>query len=212
MKMQYNNQHDNLLAILQSGLSALGLQLSPIVQDKIIKYIMLLYVWNQTYNLTAVRDPKLILIRHVFDSLAVAPFIVGPNVLDFGTGAGLPGIPLALALPENKFVLLDSSNKKTIFLNHVALTLNIKNINIVTKRIETFFFASGFVTIITRATTSLDDIVNKTKRLCAKKGQILVMQGKCPTKELAMVTQPIEICRLKVPYLDEERHLLKIFN
>ena len=139
MKMQYNNQHDNLLAILQSGLSALGLQLSPIVQDKIIKYIMLLYVWNQTYNLTAVRDPKLILIRHVFDSLAVAPFIVGPNVLDFGTGAGLPGIPLALALPENKFVLLDSSNKKTIFLNHVALTLNIKNINIVTKRIETFF-------------------------------------------------------------------------
>lgn len=204
------NQHGNLAAILQAGLGVLNLGLSPTIQEKIINYIALLHKWNQTYNLTAIRDPKLILIRHIFDSLAVTPFIVGPNVLDFGTGAGLPGIPLALALPKYNFVLLDSSNKKTIFLNHVILSLNIENIKVVTGRVLDFSFALGFATIITRATTTLDAIVNDTKHLLAKKGQILVMKGKYPTKELAAITEPTEVHRIKVPYLDEERHLIKL--
>ena len=204
------NQHGNLASTLQAGLCALNLELAQTTQEKIIDYIALLHKWNQTYNLTAIRDPKLILIRHVFDSLAVTPFIVGPNVLDFGTGAGLPGIPLALALPKYNFVLLDSSNKKTIFLNHVILSLNIENINVVTKRVLDFSFAPRFATIITRATTTLDVIVNDTKHLLAEKGQILVMKGKYPTKELAAIAEPTEVHRIKVPYLDEERHLVSI--
>jgi 16S rRNA (guanine527-N7)-methyltransferase len=204
------NQHGNLASILQAGLCTLNLELAQTTQEKIINYIALLHKWNQTYNLTAIRDPKLILIRHIFDSLAITPFIVGPNVLDFGTGAGLPGIPLALALPQYDFVLLDSSNKKTIFLNHVILSLNIENINVVTKRIEDFSFAPRFTTIITRATTTLDAIINNTNHLLAKKGQILVMKGKYPTKELAVIIQPAEVHRIQVPYLDEERHLIKL--
>ncbi|CAL7963485.1 Ribosomal RNA small subunit methyltransferase G [Gammaproteobacteria bacterium] len=205
-----SDQHEKLASILQSGLCALNLKFAQTTQEKIIKYIMLLHKWNQTYNLTAIRDPKSILIRHIFDSLATAPFIAQPNVLDFGTGAGLPGIPLALALPKYNFVLLDSSNKKTVFLNHVILSLNIENVTVVTKRIENFISALRFATIITRATTTLDAVVSNTKHLLATNGQILVMKGKYPTKELGEITQSREIYRIKVPYLDEERHLVKI--
>jgi len=204
------DQHKNLAPILQSGLCALNLKLAQTTQEKIIKYIMLLYKWNKIHNLTAIRDPKSILIRHILDSLATSPFIIGPNILDFGTGAGLPGIPLALALPKYNFTLLDSCNKKTVFLNHVVLSLNIKNVTIVTKRIEDFIFAPGFATIITRATTTLDAIINSTKHLRATNGQILVMKGKYPTKELEKITQQAAIHRILVPYLDEERHLVKI--
>jgi 16S rRNA (guanine527-N7)-methyltransferase len=207
-----HDQYEKLAPILQSGQRALDLNLTQTAQEKIIKYMGLLYKWNRTYNLTAVRDPKLILIRHIFDSLAITPFIVGPNVLDFGSGAGLPGIPLALALPEYDFVLLDSSNKKTIFLNHVMLSLDIKNVSVVTERIESFNFTPGFATIITRATTTLDAVINKTQHLCNKKGQFLIMKGKYPTKELESIAKPVEVHCIKVPYLDEERHLVEISN
>lgn len=204
------SNRENLTQLLKLGIDTLNLKLSLATQEKIIGYIALLHKWNKTYNLTAIRDPKLILIRHIFDSLSVAKFIKGPNVLDFGTGAGLPGIPLALTLPQYDFVLLDSVNKKTTFLNHVVLSLNIKNVTIVTKRVETFSFAERFDTIITRATSTLDAIINYTKNLYTEKGQLLVMKGKYPTKELENVTKPKEIYRIKVPYLDEERHLIKI--
>ena len=205
-----SDQHEKLESILQSGLCALNLELAQTMQEKIGKYIMLLHKWNQIHNLTAIRDPKSILIRHIFDSLAIASFIIGSNILDFGTGAGLPGIPLALALPKYNFVLLDSSNKKTIFLNHVILSLNIENVTVITKRIEDFIFTPGFATIITRATTALDAVVSNTEHLCATNGQILVMKGKHPTKELEQITRPTEIHRVLVPYLDEERHLVRI--
>ena len=166
---------NSLLAILQAGLALLGLELTPTVQDKILKYIMLLCKWNQVYNLTAICKPELILTKHILDSLAVAPFIIGPTVLDFGTGAGLPGIPLALALPKNHVVLLDSSTKKTVFLQHVVFTLGLKNVAVMTKRIEDFYSPVGFATIITRATTKLRNVIPKTAALCNTQGQILVM-------------------------------------
>lgn len=199
-----------LTSTLQAGLHELNLAPSLVIQKRIIDYIMLLHKWNQTYSLTATNDPKLILIRHILDSLAVVPFINGPNILDFGTGAGLPGIPLALALPNYNFTLLDSSHKKTTFLNHVKLSLELANINIITKRIEDFHFALGFNTIITRATTTLDAIMKYTQRLCSEDGQILIMKGKLPTKELEIINQPAGIYNIKVPYLNEQRHLVKI--
>lgn len=202
---------NSLLAILQSGLALLGLELAPTIQDKMLKYIMLLYRWNQVYNLTAIREPESILIKHVLDSLAVTPYVLGPTVLDFGTGAGLPGIPLALALPKNHVVLLDSSTKKTVFLQHVVFTLGLKNVAVMTNRIEKFCCPAGFATVITRATAKLHNIITKTTALCSTQGQILVMTGRYPT-ELKTITQPKEIYRLKVPYLDAERHLVRIYD
>ena len=201
---------DNLSSLLQSGLEKLNLVAPQVTLEKIIAYITLLNKWNKVYNLTAISAPKAILIRHIFDSLAITPFIKGPYVLDFGTGAGLPGIPLALLLPEYNFVLLDSSHKKTTFLRHVVLTLNLKNIEIITKRIEEFHFAHLFATIVTRATTKLDIIIEKTEHLCEKPGQILIMKGKNPTEELKTIKKPFELLRLEVPYLNEERHMVKV--
>ncbi len=200
----------NFLPLLQSGLEQLNLIASPITREKIIAYITLLHKWNKIYNLTAITNPKDILVRHIFDSLAITPFIAGPYILDFGTGAGLPGVPLALLLPEYNFVLLDSSHKKTTFLHHVALALNLKNIKIITKRIEEFHFDHLFATIVTRATTNLDTIIEKTEHLCKKPGQILVMKGKHPTEELKTIKKPFELLRLEVPHLNEERHVVKI--
>lgn len=196
-----------LKTLLSSGLEQLHLSMPQPAQDKILAYIDLLIKWNKVYSLTAICEPKEILIRHIFDSLAVATFIVGPNILDFGTGAGLPGIPLALALPEYNFVLLDSVNKKTNFLKHVVLSLDIKNVTIVNSRVEQFQFENGFDTIITRATTDVDMLNKLVKHLQTKFGQILAMRGKCTDLELNKIFQNIIIHKIKVPYLNEERHL-----
>jgi len=197
---------------LQSGLNKLKLELPEIILEKIIAYVALLNKWNKVHNLTAISDPKAILIRHIFDSLAITPFITGSDILDFGTGAGLPGIPLALVLPKYNFVLLDSANKKTTFLNHVVLSLDIKNVKIITKRVEEFDFDHPFATIVTRATAKADVIIDKTSHLCAKNGEILIMKGKNPKEELKTIKKPFELHRIEVPYLDEERHIVKVLN
>lgn len=196
-----------LKSLLQSGLSQLSLNMSQSAQDKILAYIGLLIKWNKVYSLTAICEPKEILIRHIFDSLAVASFIAGSNILDFGTGAGLPGIPLALVFPEYNFILLDSVSKKTNFLKHAALSLDIKNVNIVNSRVEKFQFEHGFDTVITRATTDVDMLVKLVKHLQAKPGQILAMRGKCIDLDLSGLSQNINIHKIEVPYLNEERHL-----
>lgn len=202
-----------LYPLLQLGLAKLNLDLSKTTLEKIIAYIALLHKWNKVHNLTAISDPKAILIRHIFDSLAIIPYIAKEGyVLDFGTGAGFPGIPLALALPEHNFVLLDSSNKKTTFLNHVVLSLNIKNVKIVTKRIEEFHFEHLFATIVTRATAKSDVVIAKTSHLCTKDGKILIMKGKPPQEELKSVKKPFEIYRIEVPCLNEDRHIVRILN
>lgn len=194
--------------LLKNGISELQLNLSSAVQSSLMTYVELMDKWNKIHNLTAIRDVHSILIRHIFDSLAIAAFIRGPNILDFGTGAGLPGIPLALAHPEIGFVLLDSANKKTTFLKHVILSLGIKNVEIVTGRIEEFRFAPGFATIVTRATTQVGMIIEKTSHLCARHGQILMMKGKGYTEELKGVSQSLESYPVMVPYLDEERYVV----
>lgn len=196
-----------LKSLLQSGLGQLNLNMSQEAQDKLLAYIDLLIKWNKVYSLTAICEPKEILIRHIFDSLTIAPFIIGLNVLDFGTGAGLPGIPLALAVPEHNFVLLDSVSKKTNFLKHAVLSLDIKNVTIVNSRVEKFQFEHGFDTIVTRATTDVDMLNKLVRHLQAKSGQILAMRGKYTGLELDKLSKNIIIHKIKVPYLNEERHL-----
>lgn len=198
-----------MLSFLESGVSKLNLELPKSTLEKLVAYVELLQKWNKTYNLTSVREPKSIIIRHIFDSLSIVPFVKGPDILDFGTGAGLPGIPLALALPEYSFVLLDSVRKKTTFLNHVVLSLGIKNVEVVNSRIETFRFRRSFATIVTRATASLEDIIEKTERFCSESGQILVMKGKKPEEEM-MAIKKAEMHRIVVPYLEEERCVVRM--
>ena len=198
--------------LFTNGIKDLGLTISPEIQDNFFIYIELLQKWNKVHNLTAISDIKEITIKHILDSLVIAPYIKGHFVLDFGSGAGLPGIPLALCLPHLKFILLDSNIKKISFLNHVILTLQIANAGTIHSRVEQFQFKEGFDSIITRATGSLHDIILLTKHLLAKNGQILVMKGKYPETEIAEINSIANIIthKLQIPYLDAERHLICI--
>lgn len=179
-------------------------------QDKISRYLGLLQKWNKAYNLTAIRDPGEMLIKHIEDSLAVIPYIKGPNIVDIGTGAGLPGIPLAIALPHLQFTLLDSNGKKIRFITQVVSELAMKNIEIVQNRVEDYEFAEGFQTIISRAFASLDDFVDKTQHLLAKDGQILAMKAKVLPEELKNVSARATVCPLEIPGLKEQRNLVII--
>lgn len=203
-----------LLSNLQCGLDALKQPLSTAAQQKLIDYILLLFKWNQAYNLTAIRDPQAMLIRHIFDSLAVAPYIKGQHIIDVGTGAGLPGIPLALALPDQHFVLLDSNGKKTRFLIQVKGQLALNNVDVVQSRVEAYHPKINFDDVIARAVGTLNDMIDKTKHLCHEGGRIWLMKGTYPKEELAELnTLPYKttIYPLNVPKLNEERHLVCIY-
>lgn len=200
----------NILIKLKAGLQHLNLDLSPDIQQKLIDYVLLLHKWNKTYNLTAIREPQAIVIRHILDSLAIAPYIHGNRILDVGTGAGLPGIPLALAFPKKHFVLLDSNNKKIRFLTHAVTTLKINNTEVIQQRIEDFHPGTKFDIIITRAFASLKNIIEKTRHLFSEEGCLLAMKGKYPKKELQEIRENVIVHNINVPYLNEQRHLVCI--
>lgn len=213
--MEFMKNRSILLQLLQTGCKKLNLNLSEEIQAKLVDYVLLLEKWNTVYNLTAIQDPKEMVVRHILDSLSVAPYIVGNSILDVGSGAGLPGIPLALLFPEKHFVLLDSNNKKTRFLFHVISSLKILNIEIVNQRVENYTpnkskVFNGFDIIITRAFSSLRDMVNKTKNLYNSNGCLLAMKGKIPKQEIEEIDSPIMVYNLNVPLLNEERHLISI--
>jgi len=201
----------NIKSLINSGLRQLKLPNTDFYTIKILQYLEILIKWNNHINLVSTSDPQQLLVRHILDSLSIVKFINGNNILDFGTGAGLPGVPLALFFPQFHFTLIDSANKKTIFLNHVKFLLKIDNITIVNTRIEHFVPSIQFDTVVTRATDSIQGIISKTRNLCSIKGQILSMKGKIPYKELEFLSKnAFTIHILQVPYLNEERHLIKI--
>ncbi|MBI5613220.1 MAG: 16S rRNA (guanine(527)-N(7))-methyltransferase RsmG [Gammaproteobacteria bacterium] len=201
-----------LLKSLQTGLQTLGLELAPATQEKLIGYIELLAKWNQAYNLTAVRDPGQMVARHLLDSLAILPWVRGPRVLDIGSGAGLPGIPLALARPDLRFVVLDSNAKKTRFLVQAVAELGLKNVEVVNSRVENYRPAAPFDTLIARAFAGIADMLSASAPLCAPGGRWLAMKGVYPQQELAAIPPGYrtETRRLQVPGLDAERHVVII--
>lgn len=175
-------------------------------------YLELLSKWNKAYNLTAIREPEQMLTHHILDSLVIAPYIEGPRVLDVGTGPGFPGLPLAMVLPDCHFILLDSNSKKTRFVNQVVLELGVKNVEVITSRVENFQPKQNINTVISRAFSSLAEFVEKTSRLCVKKGLLIAMKGRYPTDELVTL-DPIldfEVKKLQVPDLNAERHLVLV--
>lgn len=179
-------------------------------QEKLDEFLALLVKWNKAYNLTAIRDPQEMVAKHIHDSLAVVPFIKGDRVLDVGTGAGFPGIPLALALPHYHFTLLDSNGKKIRFLTQVISDLNLKNVDVVQARVEEYQPETGYQTIISRAFANLSEFINKTKHLIANDGQMLAMKGKEFEEELKNYSGHVKVHKLDVPGLDEQRHLVVV--
>jgi 16S rRNA (guanine527-N7)-methyltransferase len=174
-------------------------------------YIAELSKWNKAYNLTAVRDSKAMVTLHLLDSLAASPWLYGKNILDVGTGAGLPGIPLALVQPDVKFTLLDTNGKKVRFVNHVAGVLELENVLPVQARVEEYEPEQLFDSIISRAFSSLADFIAGSAHALAPEGRLLAMKGKLPDDELAELPEGWSVSRveeLHVPRLEAERHLL----
>lgn len=205
-------QHD-ITRLLDTGIAELGLTLPAGAPLTLTSYIEVLEHWNQRYNLTAVREPEQMVNRHVLDSLAAAPFLHGDNILDVGSGAGLPGIPLAVAFPERRFVLLDSNGKKIRFLTHAVTMLGLKNAEVVQARAKDYRPTEGFATVISRALASLAEFLGWTAHLGAPRGRWLAMKGKRPHAELQNLPAGFRLVKmhpLKVPGLDAQRCVVEI--
>ena len=177
------------------------------------QYLQLLQRWNKVYNLTAVRDPAEMQSLHIGDSISVAPFLRGDTCLDVGSGAGLPGIPLAILQPERHFTLLDTNGKKTRFMQQAVLELGLRNVTVVQTRVESWQPAGQFDAIISRAFASLRDFVSFTGKHASENGILYAMKGRYPVSELAELPtgwQVIAQHPLHVPGLEAERHLLEL--
>lgn len=199
-----------LETILANGLAELAVPLPGDVQQKLLQFVALVDKWNKVYNLTAVRDPVAMVAHHLIDSLSIVPYLKGSAILDVGTGAGFPGIPLALAVPERQFVLLDSALKRTRFVLQAVAELKIANVTVIQSRIEAFNPAEKFDTIVSRAFTATQAFVEKTNHLCADKGQLLAMKGRYPTQEISDLPENwhCDAHNLAVPGVEGERHVL----
>jgi len=198
------NHHD----LLADGLRALGIDLSSAQQARLLDYVNLLHKWNSAYNLTAVRDPADMVVRHLLDSLSVLPHVQATEIIDVGTGAGIPGIPLALALPDLQVTLLDSNGKKTRFAKQAALELGLDHVKVVQARAEQYRNVSPQV--ISRAFASLPDMLEVAGHLLAPGGRMLAMKAVLTDIEMAGVQAPWQVQRisLTVPGLDERRQLI----
>lgn len=180
--------------------------------DPLFDYLLLLNKWNSAYNLTAVRDMESMVSKHLLDSLAIVPWVSGQRILDVGTGAGLPGIPLAICMPQQEFTLLDSNGKKTRFLNEVKRQLNLKNLQVVQIRAENFHPDQCFDTVISRAFSTLEQMLFWTKHLVTKDGIWLAMKGRHPETELNSIQHPYTVQDYAVAGLDGERCCVLIKN
>ena len=188
---------------------------SASVLQQLGHYLGLLQRWNTAYNLTAVRDAQLMVYRHILDSLAIGPHLGGGvRCIDVGTGAGLPGIPLAIAYPEREFHLLDSIGKKTRFLFQVKTELGLDNITVHNNRVETFPVDTPYDVVLSRAFASLIDMVESCMHLCAPEGRFLAMKGLYPEQELDALDadrcQFVSAHKIQVPGLSEQRHLVEL--
>jgi 16S rRNA (guanine527-N7)-methyltransferase len=202
-----------LLAILQNSLEKCDLVVTQQQQQQLINYVLLMHKWNKTYNLTSVRDPRQMVIKHIIDSIVVAPFLESVCYIDVGTGPGLPGIPLAIMCPNKQFVLLDSLGKRVRFMKQVAYELKISNIQPVQSRVEDFVPDVKIDGVLSRAFASLKDMLHWCQHLVDSDGVFLALKGQLPTSELdelplGFILQ--DTIKLNVPGLDGERHIVKI--
>jgi 16S rRNA (guanine527-N7)-methyltransferase len=199
---------------LQRGLGELGIGYEGSILERLLRYLDLLQKWNRVYNLTAVREPELMVTHHVLDSLSIVPFVAGAQtLLDVGSGAGLPGIPLAIALPKLAVTLMDSSHKKASFLRQAQLELELANVKVVNQRVETWQAEEKFDVVVSRAFSDLPEFVRLAGHLCQPAGAVLAMKGLYPHEELARIPAGYavkEVAEITVPALDAHRHLVVV--
>jgi len=204
--------NDALRPELDTGLRALGLD--PALAEPLLAYLALLARWNATYNLTAIRDPREMLVKHLLDSLAMHAHLDGiESLADLGTGPGLPGIPLAIARPGLQVTLVESNGKKARFLREAARQLKLGNASVVESRIEAFDAPGRFDAITARALATLPLILQLGGHLLQPQGRLLAMKGVVPGDEIAALPAGWRVAAvhpLRVPGLDAERHLVEI--
>ena len=194
---------------LPAGLAELGLDLPETTQGKLLAFRDLLLKWNKTYNLTALRDPQQAISHHLLDSLAILPHVTSGPLLDVGSGGGLPGIPLAIVRPELSVSMVDTVQKKAIFMQQAAIELGLKNVAVHHARVEEM--SGQFEQISSRAFSELGLFVSLTRHLLAPGGRWLAMKGQHPAEEITALPADIvieAIIPLTVPGLDAERHLI----
>ena len=196
---------------LTAGAGELGLALDSVQVDQLLGLLDLLSTWNAKFNLTAIKEPIAMVEKHLLDSLSVQPWIRGPRVTDVGTGAGFPGLPLAIVNPALRFTLLDATGKKIRFVAHAARALGLDHVEAICARAENFRPAEGSATVVSRALAALPAFVAAAGHLCAPGGALLAMKGRDPGAELADLPRGWRVRaieRLRVPGLDAERHLV----
>lgn len=212
-RANYLEQVITVLNKLSRLLADAGISLTDHQKNQLIAYVEMLHKWNKAYNLTSVRDPNEMLVRHILDSIIVAPHLQGERFIDVGTGPGLPGIPLSIVRPHAHFTLLDSLGKRVRFLRQVQHELKLDNITPVQSRVEEFPAEPPFDGVISRAFASLNDMVSWCHHLPGEEGRFYALKGQLPEDEIASL--PAECCvesvvRLQVPHLEGERHLVVI--
>jgi len=204
----------NIKEELHEALKKIPVALPEGAESRLVTYIGLLDKWNKVYNLTAVRDPQQMLYYHILDSLAVEPLLPQVSgIADIGTGPGLPGIPLAIARPDARIVLVESNHKKAAFLTQAKLELGLKNVEVVNGRVEKYHPAERFGVVISRAFSEMAQFVAQARHLCDKEGIIAAMKGLYPHEELTRLPGDVQveaINSVNVPGLDAERHLVFI--
>jgi 16S rRNA (guanine527-N7)-methyltransferase len=203
-----------LSAVLGEGIDAMRLDVSPAQQAKLMDYLALMFKWNAVYNLTSLRDPMQMVTHHLLDSLAAVPaFAAARNVLDVGSGGGLPGIVLAIVRPDMKVSMIDTVHKKTAFLTQVKAELSLTNVTVYTARVEQLQVSDKFDVITSRAFADLSDFVNWSCHLLADGGRYIALKGVAPKDEQERLPVDWKVDKvepLDVPRLGAERHLVFI--
>ena len=198
--------------LLNRGVQQLGLAVNETQLQQLQYYVELLQKWNKTYNLTAIDDTQEIISKHILDSLSAAVYLTGKNVIDVGSGAGLPGIPLAIICLDKQFVLLDSNAKKTHFMQQVNIELGLKNIQVVHQRVEQYLPKQIFHTLISRAFANSNEFLDRCESMLQsldQAGRIIFMLGKQNRLEgLPKRYNVLKTHRVKIPKLEAQRHIV----
>ena len=214
--MKYGHKRNEVIAQwppqLEEGLAQMGLEISAEQQALLLEYLALVDKWNKVYNLTAVRNPKEMVSRQLLDSLSIAPFVKGPDLLDVGCGAGLPGIPLAIVNPELQVTLIDSNGKKTRFVQQAIAELKLTNANVIQGRVEDLTQDEHFDTITSRAFADLHLMIRLTEHLLKPNGQWAAMKSGIDELDESQLPEgkQVTIHELYVPGENAARRLLVI--
>lgn len=206
-------QETEALHLITAGLSSLSIESTAEQQEALWFYLQQLQRWNAVYNLTGIRDPKKIIIHHFFDSLTLLPYLQGDRVLDVGSGAGFPGMVLALFDQQRHYTLLDSNGKKTRFLMGLQSHWRMPHVSIVNDRLENMAQERPYSSIVSRAFSDLNTFIKAAGPRCEERGCLLAMKGNIPTEALALLDPTVwqqEVIPLSVPYLTAQRHLVMI--